>query len=242
VAGAYDICYADGAVERVWMRDGREIGSWWGISDRHMGRSATRRAWWGANAQWKTVGLYMHGWDNPRPGVPITAIRIETLKTGGRGGGIMLAAISASDQPVAFEPTIRSYGLPDCWAQAAVYYAIAEGLAGIEDKATTFADVKVSPRWARSKAGTARAVLHYPSSGGYCAYEYRLDRARRRVTLDLTGSFRTAQVHCLLPAGKARRVTVDGADVPFRNTTVERSHYADFALQGLPRGSVVVEY
>jgi len=55
VAGAYDIVYVDDTVERLWIRDRREIGLWWGISDQGMDRDVARRAWWGANPQWKTV-------------------------------------------------------------------------------------------------------------------------------------------------------------------------------------------
>jgi hypothetical protein len=234
--------YADGAAERLYIRNGIETGLWWGISEEGFDRDVTRRAWWGPNPEWKTVGLYMHGWNNPRPATPITAIRLEAVDAGGRGAGIMLAAISASDQPVAFEPCIRSYGLPDCWAQAAVYYAIAEGLAGIEDQASTFSDVKVSPRWACSQAGTAAVTLHYPASDGYCSYAYKLDQKKRVITLDLTGSFRRAQVHCLLPAGAAKKVTVDGKSVKFKNVKVEQSRYVDFALEELPHGPVKIAY
>ncbi len=242
VAGAYDISYTDGTVERIWLRNGTEIGSWWGISERMVDRNSGRRAWWGPNPSWKTVGLHMVGWNNPYPDKQICAIRAEAIAASGRGGGIMLAAISCSDQAVEFEPRIRSYGLPDCWAQAAVYYAIGEGLAGIEDKGTTFSTVSVSPRWSASNANKARATLHYPASDGYCSYDYALDRKRRRITLDLTGSFERAHVHCLLPAGKARRVRVDGAEVSFKNVAIEKSRYVDFNVAGLPQGAVVIDY
>ena len=158
VAGVYDVSYADGSVERIHLRTGYEIGHWWGVTDtpdRRRGedkvnRDVTRVAWRGANGLWKNVGLYMHGWNNPHPDSAIVAIRAEAYPAGARGGGLMLAAISASDQPVAFEPRIRSYGLPDCWSQAAVYYAVAEGLAGIEDLERGFSRVRIAPRWAAS--------------------------------------------------------------------------------------------
>jgi hypothetical protein len=242
VVGMYDVCYTDGTEERIWVRDGQEIGSWWGIGEGGVNHAIARRAWWGPNPSWKTVGLYMYGWNNPHPDKKVCAVRLQTVAAPGRGAGIMLAAVSASNQPVAFEQNIRSYGLPDCWAQAAVYYAIAEGLAGIEDKGTAFSTVSVSPRWAQSKAGKARVTLHYPSSDGYCTYEYHLDRGRRRIELELTGSFSTAKVHCLLPGGAAKKVTVDGKTVAFRNVKVEKSRYVDFVVQGMPRGVVRVGY
>lgn len=248
VVGEYDVHYGDGTGEKIYVRGGQEIGHWWGTtvtSRRGDGRdhgAMMRRAWWGANPEWKNVGVYLCGWNNPHPEKPITAITVAAAKTAGGGGGIMLAGISASDRPVEFEPRIRSYGLPDCWAQAAVYYAIAEGLAGIEDTGAAFQEVSIAPRWASSQATAAAVTLHYPASDGYCSYAYRLDRQKRLVTLELAGSFRRAKVHCLLPAGRPKRVTVDGVPVPFRHARIERSNYADFTIAGVPAGPAIIEY
>lgn len=261
-AATYDVIYADGTEQRVFIRNGHEIGHWWGISDgtdlrrgeHPVNRDTTRVAWRGANGLWKNVGLHMYGWDNPRPDKPIAAIRCAAVsatppgrrrgtQTGERPTYVMLGAVSLSDQPVSFEARIRSYGLPDCWSQAAVYYAIAEGLAGVEDTGRAFSSAKISPRWARTESARNKVTLHYPASGGYCSYEYRLDGKRRRITLDLTGSFGQAQVHCLLPGrSKAKKVVVDGAQVEFKNTKIEKSLYVDFALEALPAGPVLIEY
>ncbi len=90
---------------------------------------------------------------------------------------------------------------------------------------------------------TAEVVLHYPASDGYCAYRYALDRTRRRITLDLTGSFTTATLHCLLPKGaRAKRVVVDGADVPFKNVRVEQSSYVDLTLKTMPHGPLTIGF
>ncbi|NLF40964.1 hypothetical protein GX586_16090 [bacterium] len=248
VVGAYDVFYADGAVERIHLRSNHELALWWGISDTKMqhggmavDRATTRVAWRGANGEWKNVGMHMFGWNNPRPDTPVTAIRVEAL--GRERNGILLAGISFSDAPVAFETRIHSHGLPDNWAQAAVYYAVAEGLAGIEDTSSAFQTVSVSPRWCATKADHAEVVLHYPASDGYCACRYALDRARRRITLDLTGSFTRAKLHCMLPKGvKAKRVMVDGKSIAFKNTRVEQSGYVDATLDALPRGPVVITF
>ena len=251
VVGTYDVCYADGAEERIHVRNGHEIGLWWGLADnqdtrRHndpVDRRITRVAWQGPNGQWKNVGLFMTGWNNPRPDTPITAIRMSAVRTGGRGGGIMLAAVSISDEPVRFETPIRSGGWPPSWSHASVYYAIAEGLAGVEDGGRAFDRVSVSPRWAATESVTNHVTLHYPASDGYCSYDYRLDGKRRRITLDLTGSFGSAHVHCLLPRGaRAKGVTVDGAEVSFENSRIEKSNYVDFELAAMPAGPVVIEY
>lgn len=238
VAACYQVRYADGTAVPIYIRSGHEIGHWWGPSE-PANRDVARIAWRGPNPTWKDVGLFMFGWNNPHPEKPISGITLQPLTT---GRTIMLAAISVSDHPVKFDTPIRSYGLPDCWAQAAVYYAITEGLAGIEDKGRAFDRVRVSPRWATTAASEADVTLHYPASDGYCAYRYR-DNRRGQLTLDLTGSFEKADVHCLLPRGKkAASVTVAGQSVVFRNSRIETSNYADFALGTLPVGPVVIRY
>jgi hypothetical protein len=251
VAGVYDIVYADGSSERIWVRGGHEIGHWWGIEaapETRRGNDAvdfatTRVAWRGANGTWKNVGLYMYGWNNPHPEKQVVAIRATALPVPGRKAGIMLAAISFSDRPVQFDVRIRSHGLPACWSQAAVYHALAEGLAGITDQSRAFRRVRVAPRWAATRSDSAEVALHYPASDGYCAYRYTLDRHRRRIVLDLTGSFEQAAVHCLLPPGaEPTRVLVDGAEHSFRSARVEKSTYADFVLTKMPLQSVVIEW
>lgn len=258
----YDIIYEDGSERRIHVRNGCEIGHWWGCSDGHdkrrgnhpVDRSTTRVAWRGANGQWKNVGLHMFGWDNPDPEKAVVALRFSALpavratrphqkSTQTRPASVMIGAVSFSDQPVAFETSIRSYGLPDCWSQAAVYYAVAEGLAGVEDTGRAFSAAQISPRWAITESDRNRVTLHYPSSDGYCSYDYRLDRKRRRLALDLTGSFEQAQVHCLLPGrARVRKVTVDGAEVPFEHSEIEKSRYVDFNLGEMPRGRIVIDY
>jgi hypothetical protein len=243
VVATYDILYADGVSERIYVRDGHEIRQWWGVSDDGMNRAATRCAWRGKNPQWKNVGMFMNGWNNTRPRAPIKAIRIEAVHGVCQAYSILLAGITLSDKPVEFEPRIQSYGLPASWTQAAVYHAIAEGLAGIEDRGSAFSEVSVSPRWPASKARRAQVTLHYPASNGYCSYKYRLDSGKRQIFLDLTGSFKRVRAHCLLPEGKkANSVAADGRELPFKNLCVERSRYVDFVLDSLPRGVICIKY
>jgi hypothetical protein len=103
--------------------------------------------------------------------------------------------------------------------------------------------VSISPRWAASQSSKADITLHYPASDGYCSYRYNLDRKKRRITIDVTGSFEQAQVHCLLPGrGGAKKVLVNGEPVKHRTRRIERSTYADFDLDYLPAGPVVVQY
>lgn len=242
VAGTYDVAYADGHVVRIYLRLGHELSTWWGVSDQHLNPAVTRVAWRGANPTWKNVGIFMYGWNNPRPEVPITGISATAAPAANARAGLFLAGLTVSDQPVAYDVPIRSYGLPDSWAQAAVFYAVAEGLAGIEDTGRAFDRVRVAPRWAASQAGTAEVTLHYPASDGYCTCRHS-DDGQGCITLELTGSFEHAEVHCLLPGGKrASCVTVAGAEVAFANVCVEASNYVDFTLDQLPRGPLAIAY
>ena len=241
--------YADGTVERVHLRNGNEIANWWGPQElgglKYGGpvkHPATRLAWNGPNGTHNNVGMYMFGWNNPHAELAVTAIRFVAVPSAGHDANLMLAAISFSDRAVQYEERIRSHGLPDSWSQAAVFYAVAEGLAGIEDAGRAFDRVRVSPRWAASQANEADITLHYPASDRYCSYRYRDDN-QGKLTLELTGSLERAELHCLLPKGKtAKRVNVDDAAVAFANVKVETSNYADFVLESLPRGLITIDY
>ncbi|MEI6167079.1 MAG: hypothetical protein WCS52_07780 [bacterium] len=240
VVGLYDVRYADGTEMRLWIRNQHEISHWWGISDKGLDREIVRVAWRGKNPSWSNVGLMMFGWNNPHPDKPIVGIRVATAD-GGQETGMVLAAISASDQPVAFEPRIRSYGLPDSWSQAAVLYALTDGLAGVEDTGRAFSQARIAPRWSATPAKKAEVVLQYPASGGYCAYQYRYEPAKRRILLDVTGSMEQTQVNCLLPAGaRVAEVAVGGQPVAFKIHTVETSNYVQFEASGLLREPVVI--
>ncbi len=246
VVGTYDVTYDDGSSARIHVRKNHEINLWWGIADGAdlrrgndpVDRSTTRVAWRGANGQWANVGMHMFGWNNPHPGKAVVSIRAAANAV----GGLILGAVSFSDQPVKFEERIRSHGLPDCWSQAAVYYAIAEGLAGIEDQGRAFDCVRVAPRWAASQARRAEVTLHYPASNGYCSYRFNDDK-KGVLALEFAGSFEQAHVHCLLPRG-ARPVSVKlGARaLPFDTVQIEESVYADFTLDGIPAEPVCIRY
>lgn len=144
---------------------------------------------------------------------------------------MLLLAVSGADRPVAFEPRIRSSGLPACWGQAAVYHALAEGLAGITDTGRAFDHVGMSPRWEAAGVQEAEVCLHYPASGACCAYSYRYDKKQDLITLELAGSFQSATVRCLLPSARsAIQVNADTAALPFRLEKIENSSYACFDI------------
>jgi len=250
VAAIYEVEYADGGVERCFIRSGVEIGHWWGVAPLHRlhGESAAgtrhapdglaRVAWQGANGVFGNVGLYMFGWNNPHPDRPIAAIRL----TAAPGRRVMIAGISFSDAPVAFERSIRSFGLPETWAQAAVYHALAEGLAGIVDTGRAFSEATVSPRWAATEARAAGATLHYPASDGYVAYRWALDEASRTIAVETSSGGEGVRLRVLLPAGaEPVECTVDGRPVAFETARVENSVYACVVLRG-PGGRCEIRY
>lgn len=246
----YTVVYADGTELPVFIRNGFEIGHWWGVSDgtvkkgrgKAVDRATTRVAWRGENPTWANVGMHVYGWTNPRPEVPVAAIHLEALQSTNTTGCVLVAGISFSDEPVQYEARVRSYGLPACWSQAAVFYALAEGLAGIEDRGRAFDRVRIAPRWASTEALHADATLHYPASNGYLAYRYRRAPKSGTIELDIAGSFVEGEVHALLPSDvrKVASVAVDGEDIPFEITRVERSRYVDFRLAAPPRGPITI--
>lgn len=243
-AAVITVCYADGEEREIDIRLHKEIGRWWNPMEtviRHHGapldRDVARVAWRGDNPAWKDVGVYMFGWNNPRPDAPIRSLNVRA-----RRGDYLFLAASAADQPVAFEPRIRSWGLPDDWGQAAVYHAIAEGLAGIEDRGRGFDRVRISPRWPAAGAGSAEVCLHTPASGAYCAYHWKINNGQTRITLDLAGDFQEAELRILLPKGRKAAAVRCGAEaLPFSTETVERSRYAVLRLTAPLRAPVRVD-
>ncbi|MEI6035199.1 MAG: hypothetical protein WCS65_13090 [Verrucomicrobiae bacterium] len=231
----YEIEYADGSRAGIPICLQKEIASWWNPTDQKALEAAGARiAWRGPNPQWKDVGVSMFGWNNAHPEKPIRSVRARSVR-----GELMLLAISASDQPVAFEPRIRSGGLPACWGQAAVYHAVAEGLAGITDAGRGFDHVSITPRWAAAGVSKADVCLHYPASGACCAYSYR--HGRGRIALDFAGGFQSASIRCLLPTGRRAAGVASGrTEIPFTQEHVGKSCYARFAISGIISSPIVI--
>jgi hypothetical protein len=246
VAGYYDLVYADGTSHRVHVRPNQEIGLYWGARPLQRDQlskndaNLARVAWQGANPTFGNVGIYVWGMDNPHADKPVKSIRM----TAAAGNHILLAGLSTSTEPVRYPPGIRSYGLPDTWSQGAVFYALAEGLAGIEDAGRGFDRATISSRWAVTESPDSYACLHYPASNGYCAYRQTHDAKKRAITLDVTGSFSAAKLRVLLPASAKKVKSVVGTEgpMPFELTTIERSRYVEIELDDLPLGEIRIAY
>ncbi len=242
VVATYDLLYDDGTEHRAHITAGVEIGHWWGpapLGGERPPFHVARIGWRGENPTFGNVGVYVHALDNPHPDRPIRAIRLTATS----GAMVMVCAASLSTAKAEFDLGIRSYGAPANWAQSSCYYAVAEGLAGITDPSRAFQRARIAPRWAATEAANAACTLHYPASRGYAAYRFALDRRRKRILLDITGGFDSADVSCLLPAGaRARSVSQGGKPVPFTHRRVEKSVYCEFALDGLPEAPVIIQF
>ncbi|MBN8524967.1 MAG: hypothetical protein J0M02_06515, partial [Planctomycetes bacterium] len=239
-AGRYVLVYADGSEHAFPLVAGRELANWWNpqpLAGERAPANVGRVCWRGPNPCVRDVGLYLSGFTNPRPDAVVSAIRLEAAA----GVRLMVAALTVGDGPARFAQGIRSFGLPDVWSQGAVHHALVEGLAGIEDVDRAFAAARISPRWAATEAGRAAACVHYPASDGYCAYEMRIDRRRRRIIVDATGSFTRAELRVLLPRGwRPASAVSSGGRLPLRLETVERSRYAVVALSAPPDAPVIL--
>lgn len=238
--GRYVLLCADGTEHAFPLIAGRELANWWNPQILASDRSPPNvgRVWWrGANPVARDVGVYLAGFTNPRPAAAVAAIRLEAAA----GVRLLVAALAVGEGAARFPRGIRSFGLPDVWSQGAVHHALVEGLAGIEDADRAFAAARISPRWAATEAGAAEACVHYPASDGYCAYRLRIDRRRRRIEVDATGSFRRAELRVLLPRGwRPRLASCAEVELPLAFDVVERSCYAVVGLVGCPLATVVI--
>lgn len=232
-AAYYRVDYTDSTSEMIEVLPGRNIGSWWEGSD----AENWKVAWRGANPVTNTLTIGISGWNNPHPAKPISSI---TFMSAGKGTAIV-PAVTLSSARVQLDDNDVSSGIPDVWASANMYWAVAEGLAGVTDNGAQFRDVTVAPRWDAIGETSARVCLRYGPSSGYFMYDYAYSKAARTVTIRTTGTGDTFRFHVLLPAGMtATKVTSEGAAVAFKPVTVEKSPYVDFDLARPCGGTVVI--
>jgi hypothetical protein len=108
----------------------------------------------------------------------------------------------------------------DGWGSSAMFGALIEGAAGIEDGGINFSGATISPRWPaspRSPVTSAYAVARYAASGGYAAYRWAYTPAAKKggpqtITVEATGSGDSIRLRILLPAAarQVARVTLNG--------------------------------
>lgn len=130
----------------------------------------------------------------------------------------------------------------DMWGSTAMLYAFTEGLAGVQDTATLFRRVRLSPRWCCAGVREAELRLCYPSSGASFAYAWRHEPRRRSIALEIGGAS-DIDLHLLLPSSaRSASLRVDGRSRPVTLRRIASSLYADarFGVSGAT--SIVLTY
>jgi len=234
--GTFTMRYADGTSHSESIEGRKNIGSWWEPSDSKYAREGPRvrdrlrLAWQKSSHGLPAFGVYAAGFENPYPEREIAALEFSAAV-----GGVkwMVLAATLCSAPVFFAPyDDLSSGIPDGW-NAAVAYALLEGLAGVEDKGTAFSRTRIAPRWESAGVRTAEVTVKYPASGGYCRYRYNSDATLNRISLEFTGTGKQFELRVLLP--KERRpaaATLDGRAIQVSTETVEQSRYAVVHVNG----------
>lgn len=242
-AAIYRLLYSDGSSHPVQIRCGYEIGHWWGARPemlappaRHDRPVLSALAWSGPNPTWKTTGVFVFSTANPFPEKSLDSIEFDASPMCALPhGGLLVCAVTAVDGPAGIGVREHSGGLPLCWALSSVFHGLMNGLAGIDDRATAFRRVRIAPRFAATPARQARACLHYPASDAFCACDYHFSPEKFLIELDFAGSFETAEIHLLLPAGfSASSISCAGREIPFGLSRTGQSDYADFLIEGPP--------
>ncbi|MFV9507200.1 MAG: hypothetical protein AB4911_21830 [Oscillochloridaceae bacterium umkhey_bin13] len=124
----------------------------------------------------------------------------------------------------------------DGWGSSAMFGALIEGAAGIEERGLRYSSASLSPRWLadpRSQINNAYAVARYAASDGYAAYRWQHTAPANpgndgRLTLEATSSGEALQLRILLPATarEIRSVVLNGQPVAVRSERLGTSRYA----------------
>jgi len=141
------------------------------------------------------------------------------------------ASVETSTSPEA-QPT-------DGWGSSAMLYALIEGLAGVEDQAKLFQQVKLSPRWHAAGVSEAEVRINYAASGKFISYRY--EQLADRINLTLEGDAHDVHCHILMPGNRSvEKCEVDGKFVNFTLERVENSIYVDFKCQVKGKSNIVI--
>lgn len=239
-----ELVYTDGQTRRVFLNRGEHLDNWFMPgSAEGLPEPVTRKkvakgwpeyqiAWQGPNATFDNVGVFVWGWDNPRPDVEVSELVIRAANP---RSAYFLPGITLCDVPVWFPPRAVSWGIPDGWGAAAVVYALIEGLAGVADTSKAFESVAVSPRWSHTGVDDVEVCVAYPESGGYVAYRMRSDTTTKTVELTLTGSGDQTELVWPVdsPLGCVASITLDGIPTDWSVEADAHAGYARLPLQGV---------
>ena len=121
----------------------------------------------------------------------------------------------------------------DGWGASAMLNALVLGLAGVEDDASSFRRVRLSPRWPAAGESCAEVRVSYADGAGV-SYREEVDAKALalRLHVDAAQDVERIRCHVLLPHGYAvGSLRVDGKEVRVDDVAVESSRYADFVLE-----------
>ena len=200
------VVYEDGDSEHIYLAPKKQLDSWFmpGSTESYTlthpkrtpkGWPTYQLAWRGGNETFDNVGLFIWGWDNPRPDV---AIKELVIRAAVNRASYFLPGVTFSDQPVWFAENEVSHGIPDSWGAAAVVYALIEGLAGVVDASQSFEHVSLNPRWHVADVNAVSVWVTYPASDGYVAYRCAFDQDKQEAELII--AFGGESVELTLPS------------------------------------------
>lgn len=228
--GKLTIHYEDGQQDVEYIERGVNVGAFWmpeeadefdiryGIED----LDRMQIAWRGSSPLIDNVGVWIASFVPRRADVQIAALEMESAATGSKW---LVVGVTLSDMPPFLPPwNDVSTGMPNNWGAGCVMAALVEGLAGIEDTDAGLRAVRLAPRWLAAGVPSAEVTVRYPSSAGYCAYQYRTHE--RGLEMKFTGNAQSFEPQILLPRDrKAKAVQLDGRPVEPHQRTIEASTY-----------------
>lgn len=201
------------------------------VQGRQRRKGPYRIAWQGENGNVKNVGMFICGLTNPLP-----EEEVESLILNGTDGGALwlVAGLTLSDGPPSFERSILSYGIPNMWGGAVLLSALLEGLAGVVPSSPGCHTLIIAPRWASAGRDEVRVCVAFPASGGYARYDYRYQKDREVLELNIASNAREIRLELLLPPNK--RVI----SVMLTDSREERNVLDYDVVEGLEADSLIV--
>ena len=121
-------------------------------------------------------------------------------------------------------------GGPNGWGAAAVLDAIDSGFVGIEDTDVLMKKIKLSPKFVLDSATEMRYFTGYDVSN--TLVELRYFRQKDKIIYELISPAEEVDCHILLPRNcTAKRLIINGNDIPFTISKMRMSQYIDFKLK-----------
>lgn len=123
----------------------------------------------------------------------------------------------------------------DGWGSSAMAHALVRGLSGVQDAATLFRRVRLSPRWPADDEREAEVEVSYAHPDAHVRYRETVDPANGVLELDICCGATTASIQChiLLPQGVTpTSVAVNGQDTDFGCSRISECNYVDVTITG----------